>query len=75
MLGRLKMSMDEAITAYLALVGHVFSDKKTLASREPGAAYKGTKLQESLRRMVRDATGNEYEQMLDEQAEAGRCKT
>ncbi|CAE6521936.1 unnamed protein product [Rhizoctonia solani] len=70
MLGRLQMPVDKAITEYVKLMEDVFREKKW--SRP--TMYKGTKLQNALKVMVREATGNEAEMMNSGQASNG-CKT
>ncbi|CAE6430660.1 unnamed protein product, partial [Rhizoctonia solani] len=70
MLGRLQMSIDKAISEYVKFVEHVFKEKKWSAP----TMYKGTKLQEALRAMIRGATGNEAEMINKGQASDG-CKT
>lgn len=70
MLGRLALSMDQAIAAYVKLVEKVFSDKKVIGTSGP-SEYKGSKLREALKSMVRDVTGNENERMKGEQQENG----
>ncbi|CUA74452.1 Nephrocystin-3 [Mus musculus] [Rhizoctonia solani] len=69
MLGRLRMSIQNAIQAYSDLMESVFTDKKSIGS----TVYKGTKLQEALKTTVRNATGDQDEKMLETQA--SECKT
>lgn len=68
------MPLDQAISAYVKLMEKVFSDKKMVGTHEP-SEYKGTKLRESLKSMIRDAIGNENEQMKEIQETEGGCKT
>ncbi|EUC58304.1 calcium-independent phospholipase A2-gamma, putative, partial [Rhizoctonia solani AG-3 Rhs1AP] len=70
MLGRLRMPVDKAIAEYAKLVKVVFKDKKISGP----AMYKGTKLQEALNTMIREATGDEGERMVDDQ-KGTECKT
>ncbi|KAL5637740.1 hypothetical protein ACGC1H_002111 [Rhizoctonia solani] len=70
MLGRLRMPIEQAITEYAKLAQDVFKDKKIGGS----SMYRGTKLQDALKTMVRDATGDEGE-MMNEGREDDGCKT
>ncbi|KAH7339460.1 hypothetical protein B0J17DRAFT_716483 [Rhizoctonia solani] len=69
MLGRLRMPVQTAIEEYIKMMGRVFTDKKLVGS----TVYKGTKLEEALKAMVRGATGSEDEKICESQ-ENGRCK-
>ena len=64
------MSIDKAIEEYAKLVKEVFKDKKMSGP----TMYRATKLQEALKTMIRDATGNEGEKM-NEDREMNGCKT
>ncbi|KAG8761998.1 hypothetical protein FRC11_011752 [Ceratobasidium sp. 423] len=72
MLRGLRVPIDKAIEEYGNLVKGVFSGRKPLGS----TAYKGTKLQQALRAMIREATGDEREMMLGDlnQAVDEKCK-
>ncbi|CAE6459243.1 unnamed protein product [Rhizoctonia solani] len=70
MLGRLRMPIAVAIEKYAKLVKEVFKDKKLSGH----TMYKRTKLQEALKAMVREATGDEREMMRDYR-ETGGCQT
>ncbi|KAL5631666.1 hypothetical protein ACGC1H_007249 [Rhizoctonia solani] len=70
MLGRLRLSVDEAIEEYAKLVKEVFKDKKMSGP----TMYKQTKLQEALKTIIREATSNEGEKMREDQ-ESNGCKT
>ncbi|KAL5637719.1 hypothetical protein ACGC1H_002103 [Rhizoctonia solani] len=70
MLGRLRMPIDKAISEYAKLTRDVFKDKKISGS----SMYKGTKMQDALKTMVRNATGDEGE-MMNEGREDHGCKT
>ncbi|KEP45593.1 kinesin light chain [Rhizoctonia solani 123E] len=70
MLGRLRISIDKVIEEYAKLIESIFSEKKLSGP----TMYKGTKLQESLKTMIRDATGNEGEMMIEDETKQ-RCKT
>lgn len=73
-LGRLGISIDQAISAHMKLVEEVSSNKK-LVSTSGASEHKGTKLREALKVMVRDATGNQDERMKEEQPNKNGCKT
>ncbi|CAE7123276.1 unnamed protein product, partial [Rhizoctonia solani] len=70
MLGRLQMPIDKAVREYAKFVKNVFKDRKRIGS----TMYKGTKLQEALKLMVRETTGNEAEMMNNGRTSDG-CKT
>jgi hypothetical protein len=74
MLGRLRMPLKKAIEEYAKLMREAFADKK-IWTGSSNAAYKGTKLQEALRSMIRDTAGNESEPMVETQAKGDWCKT
>ena len=65
------MGVDTAIDAYNSLVQQVFSDQK----RWPGnGRFKATKLEEVIKAIVRDVTGNPEEPLL-EIGNASVCRT
>ncbi|KAL5631697.1 hypothetical protein ACGC1H_007268 [Rhizoctonia solani] len=70
MLGRLRMPVEEAKLEYAKLAKDVFKDKKMSGP----TMYKGTKLQEALKTLVQEATGDEGEKM-NEGGEGSACKT
>ncbi|KEP51449.1 calcium-independent phospholipase A2-gamma, partial [Rhizoctonia solani 123E] len=70
MLGRLRMPVDKAIAEYAKLVKEVFKEKKMNGP----TMYKGTKLQQALNAMIREATGDEGERMIEDQ-KGTECKT
>jgi len=71
MLGRLRMGVDTAIDVYNNLTQQVFSDPK----RWPGdGRFKATKLEEVIKSIVRNATGNAEEPLL-EVGNASGCRT
>ncbi|CAE7076101.1 unnamed protein product [Rhizoctonia solani] len=72
MLGRLHMSIDDAISAYNKLMSSVFSDKKVLTNGP--AAYSATKLEQELKEIVRKATGDENERMIEEPTDQVKCR-
>ncbi|CUA74730.1 Kinesin light chain 1 [Rhizoctonia solani] len=70
MLGRLRMPVAKAIEKYAVFVKEVFTEKKLTGP----TMYKSTNLQEALKRIVREATGDEGA-MMDEDQENNTCKT
>ncbi|KAG9118321.1 hypothetical protein FRC07_007225 [Ceratobasidium sp. 392] len=63
MLGLLGMDVDQAIAAYSRLVESVFSDKKMISTSGSGT-FKASKLEEELKKIVREATGDENTSMI-----------
>ena len=62
MLGRLQMDVDTAINCYNNLAQQVFSDPK----QWPGdGRFKATKLEEIIKWVVREVTGNPEEPLLE----------
>ncbi|CAE7228203.1 unnamed protein product, partial [Rhizoctonia solani] len=76
MLGRLQMPIERAIAEYVKLTEHVFKDRKwaRLSMWSASTMYKGTKMQEALKAMVRESTESEAAMMRDTSATDG-CKT
>lgn len=74
MLGRLHMSLEQAIKEYGKLVERAFSDKRSFGMSGPGA-YKGKNLREALQSMVQNATGNKDERMVEGKSYTDGCKT
>ncbi|CUA78387.1 Kinesin light chain [Rhizoctonia solani] len=70
MLGRLRMPVAKAIEIYARFVKEVFTEKKLTGP----TMYKSTNLQEALKRIVREVTGDEGA-MMDEDQEDNTCKT
>ena len=71
MLGRLRMGVDTAIDVYTNLAQQVFSDPKR--GRGDGR-FKATKLEEVIKSIVRDTTGNPEEPLL-EVGNVSACRT
>jgi len=71
MLGRLRMDVDTAIRHYVTLVKHVFSHPKRWKGK---GRFKATKLEEVMKAMVRDTTGDSESPLL-EHNEAIGCRT
>ncbi|CAE6386510.1 unnamed protein product, partial [Rhizoctonia solani] len=64
MLGRLRMPIDKAIEMYAKLVEEVFKEKKLSGT----PMYKATKLEQVLKTMMCEATGNAAEMMREDQS-------
>ncbi|KAG9074605.1 hypothetical protein FRC06_010589, partial [Ceratobasidium sp. 370] len=67
------MDIDQAIAAYSRLVESVFSEKKTISAGGSGT-FKATKLEEELKKIVREATGDEDTLIMKTQQNEGECK-
>lgn len=67
MLGRLKMSIDEAIKAYQRFAETVFAGYSTkfLEFLEKGFFYKGSVLEECIKEIVKERTGDSESSFLD----------
>ena len=71
MLGRLRMDVETAIDSFNNLAQKVFSDQK----RWPGdGRFKATNLEEVIKSVVQDVTGNPEEPLL-EVGNASLCRT
>ncbi|QRW09803.1 kinesin light chain [Ceratobasidium sp. AG-Ba] len=73
MIGLLGMDIDAAIAAYSRLIEHVFSDKKMLTTSGSGT-YKASRLEEELKKIVRDATGDENTRMMESVGDTNKCQ-
>jgi hypothetical protein len=73
MLGRLKMSISQAITSYNRLMSDVFSDGKVTIMGNV-EAFKATTLERGLKEIARETTGVEDERMLESPQNSARCK-
>jgi hypothetical protein len=71
MVGRLGIPTKKATTEFASLAKDVFSDKKIVG---PGT-FKASKLEKALKDIVREATGDEDEPMMNKRPNAGKCKT
>jgi hypothetical protein len=72
MLGRLRMSVAEAITRYKTLAQRVFSDPRLIGGN---GKFKASKLEQVLKEIVKEKTGQPDELMMDRRLEAQVCKT
>lgn len=73
MLGRLQMRLDDVIREYGHLMSNTLSDKKLLTLGGSGT-FKATKFEEGLKNIVRTATGDAEEMMMEESPREARCK-
>lgn len=63
MLGRLRMTVEDAIEAYQQLAGKVFSDVKRTTS---DGKFKATELEKAFKGIVKSRTGDEGTRLLDD---------
>jgi hypothetical protein len=68
------MPIKKAVEGFKKLGDEVFSNKKTISKSAGSTEYKTTKLKQVLKDIVRDATGNEDEPMMESQSDPN-CKT
>ncbi|KAG8718742.1 hypothetical protein FRC09_012178 [Ceratobasidium sp. 395] len=73
MLGLLGMDVDQAITAYSRLIESVFSEMKMISISGSGT-FKASRLEEELKKIVRDATGDENTRIIKGQQDKEDCK-
>ncbi|KAG8778912.1 hypothetical protein FRC12_024747 [Ceratobasidium sp. 428] len=73
MLVLLGLDVDQAIAAYSKLVESVFSETK-IVSMSGSGTFKAGKLEEELKNMVREATGDEDTLMMRAQHNQEDCK-
>lgn len=73
MLGRLKMSVDEAITAYCHLMSKTYSSKRLFEPGDSGT-LRSERLEQGLKTIVEKATGNMDEGMMEENPNEVKCK-
>ncbi|KEP46808.1 putative calcium-independent phospholipase A2-gamma, partial [Rhizoctonia solani 123E] len=74
MLGKMGMSIKEAVESYTRLTEAVFSNKKK-GGITGGAAYKSTALKESLRFIIQAATGDGDTKMSEGASKPDSCNT
>lgn len=73
MLGRLRLSVDDAITHYSQFAKYVFSEKKW---KGQDGTFKATKLEEAIKKIVASSGGWQVdERMKDSLPEHEICKT
>jgi hypothetical protein len=72
MLGRLQMSVTEAITHYGTLAQSVFSDARLIGG---DGKFKASKLEEVIKEIVEKKAGHPDELMMDPRLEGEACKT
>lgn len=68
------MTPNSAIEQYVELIKQVFSGKKLFWAVR-SSAYKAKNLQEALKLLVRNATGNEDEKMKENKFDTNGCRT
>ena len=72
MLGRLGMSVEQAVRCYGTLAGTVFSDVKQTDGDE---SFEASKLENAIKEIVREQTAQENEHMFGTPPNAKGCKT
>ncbi|QRV92253.1 kinesin light chain [Ceratobasidium sp. AG-Ba] len=70
MVGRLGVSVQQAIKQYVKLAD-VFAERKLFGT----TSFKTTKLQDTLKSIVREVTGDENTRMMDSTEDASQCRT
>ncbi|KAG8793483.1 hypothetical protein FRC12_002624 [Ceratobasidium sp. 428] len=73
MLVLLGLDIEQAITAYSRLMDSVFSERKMISTSGSGA-FKASKLEEELKKMVREATGDEDTLTTETKPDEDDCK-
>ena len=71
MLGRLRMSVEDAIACYGALAKTVFGDVKRFGDGK----FKASNLENAIKDIVKKQTGQEDERMMDSRPNGECCKT
>ncbi|KAG9114449.1 hypothetical protein FRC07_007645, partial [Ceratobasidium sp. 392] len=72
LLGRLRMSIEEARSCYSKLASDVFSDKKLISLGGP--VFKASKLDQILRNIIEQQTGDPHERMIVSGINNQSCK-
>ncbi|KAG9119578.1 hypothetical protein FRC07_005340, partial [Ceratobasidium sp. 392] len=72
LLGRLRMSIEEAKNCYSKLASDVFSDKKLISLGGP--VFKASKLEQILRSIIEQQTGDSHERMMVSDTSNQSCK-
>ena len=71
MLGRLRMSVDDAIKCYENLSKKIFSDMKWVGDGK----YKATRLQNAIKDIVKEKVGDTEAPLFDDGTRGRVCKT
>jgi hypothetical protein len=72
MLGRLRLSVDEAIEAYGTFASQVFSDKKQFWK---DGMFKASNLEQAIKAIIQVSTGDPNARMFDPGPSSEVCKT
>ncbi|KAG9080294.1 hypothetical protein FRC06_006822, partial [Ceratobasidium sp. 370] len=70
----LRMPTHKVVQCFKRLGEEVYSSKKAVSKSAGSTEYKTTKLKQTLKAIVRDATGNEDEMMMEAESDP-QCKT
>lgn len=73
MLGRLRMSVDDAISAYCQLMSETYSRKKPIGGGDV-QNLRAIRLKQGLEAIVEKASGNADEGMMEENPNEAKCK-
>ncbi|KAG8753516.1 hypothetical protein FRC12_011515 [Ceratobasidium sp. 428] len=71
LVGRLGMTTEKALETFARLSNEVFSDRKMVGL----GVFKASKMEQALKAIVREVTGNEDEPMLDQRSDRKACQT
>ena len=74
MLGRLRMSVNEAIQCYGTISQEVFSQPNFMPIGG-GSKFSAARLERAIKRVVQERTGTEDELLINGQSEGRECKT
>ncbi|KAG8724762.1 hypothetical protein FRC09_014598 [Ceratobasidium sp. 395] len=71
LVGRLGMTTENALETFARLSNEVFSDRKLIGQ----GVFRASKMEQTLKAIVREVTGNEDELMLDQRSDRKTCQT
>ncbi|KAG8701839.1 hypothetical protein FRC09_005110 [Ceratobasidium sp. 395] len=70
LVGRLGMTTEQAVSTFARLSNEVFSDEKLIGT----PVFKASKLEKTLKNIMRETTGNEDEPMLKQDTSSKKCR-
>lgn len=71
LVGRLGMTTEKVVETFTRLSKEVFSDARMIGT----PTFKASKMEKTLKDIVREKTGNEDELMVEESTDLKKCKT
>ncbi|KAG8710896.1 hypothetical protein FRC09_020883 [Ceratobasidium sp. 395] len=71
LVGRLGMTTEKALETFARLSNEVFSDRMIFGQ----GVFRASKMEQALKAIVREVTGNEDEPMLDQRSDRKACQT